>query len=68
MYVLEVCTLTLYRMDLDALVQKNWNLECDLYMNKATQKYFFCIFWCWHLGCIKVLTIGIAMRNPVNYK
>jgi len=33
--------LTLYRMDLDALVQKNWNLEYDLYMNKATQMYFF---------------------------
>jgi len=33
--------LTLYRMDLEELVQKNWNLECDLYMNKATQKYFF---------------------------
>jgi len=36
-------------------------------MNKATQKYFFCIFWSLHLGCIKVLTIGIAMRNLGNY-
>jgi len=45
----------------------NLNLECDLYMNKATQKYFFLYFWSWHLGCIKVLTIGIAMRNLVYY-
>jgi len=46
---------------------KKWNLECDLYMNKATQKYFIFIFWSWHLGCIKVLPISIAMRNLVNY-
>jgi len=36
--------LTLYRMDLDVLVQKNWNAECDLYVNKATQKYLFLFF------------------------
>jgi len=40
----EMQWLALYRMDLDALVQKNWNSECDLYMNKATQKYFFVFF------------------------
>jgi len=59
--------LTLYHMDLCAFVQKNWNLECDLYMNKATQKYFIFYFLELAFSCIQVLTIGIAMQNLVNY-
>jgi len=34
---------------------------------QSNSKINFCIFWSKHLGCIKVLTIGIAMRNLVNY-
>jgi len=43
---------------------ETWNV---IYIWFKQLKNIFCIFWSWHLGCIKVLTIYIAMRNLVNY-
>jgi len=49
-------------MDLDALVQK-LKLECDPYMNKATQKYLFGIFLELAFRLYKRVDYGITMRN-----
>jgi len=43
---------------------ETWNA---IYMWTKQLKSIFLYFWSLHLGCMKVLTIGIAMRNLANY-
>ena len=54
-------------MNYEALVRKISNFAFGFITNKGTQIYFYFIFRCKHLEDLKVLTFGIAMRNPANY-